>query len=248
MLFGSPEQMMLWVIVVGPTLLFALWAQYMVKSTFNKYNRIGTSSGLTGAEAAARMLSSSGLEIVATPEEAAGRKNAVAVVGIGGFLSDHYDPSAKVLRLSPEVYSGRSISSVGVACHEAGHALQHATGYAPLSLRSAMVPMASFGSNLAMPLVLIGLILHMFFLAKLGLIFFAAAVVFTLVTLPVEFNASNRAKAAVASFGLIRTQEEQRGVASVLNAAALTYVAAAASAIANLLYLAMIVFGGGRRD
>jgi len=238
----------LWLLLVVPTLILTIWAQVKTSAAFKKYSRIANSADMSGAEAAAYMLQGSGIEVVSSSETAKAQANAVSIESVGGFLSDHYDPRSKVLRLSPQVYGGRSLASVGVACHEAGHALQHARGYAPLALRSLMVPVATFGSNLAMALILIGLIIQpLHVLAIVGLLFFAAAVAFTIITLPVEFNASSRAKAALSNFGIIRTAEEQRGVAAVLDAAALTYVAAAAAAIANLLYYALLVFGGGRR-
>jgi Zn-dependent membrane protease YugP len=217
---------------------------------FKKYAQVGNSSNLSGAEAAATMLQESGIRIVSSEEAERSKEGSgvVAIESVGGFLTDHYDPRSRVLRLSPQVYSGRSLSSVGVACHEAGHALQHAHGYAPLALRSAMVPVATFGSNAAFPLILVGLILPAFkFLAVLGLLMFAAAVLFTIVTLPVEFNATSRAKAALLNTGIIRGPGEREGVANVLNAAALTYVAAAAAALGNLIYYAVLIFGG-RRD
>ncbi|HUU43588.1 MAG TPA: zinc metallopeptidase, partial [Planctomycetota bacterium] len=165
------------------------------------------------------------------------------------WLSDHYDPRSKTLRLSPEVHGGRSVASVGVAAHEAGHALQHAHGYAPMSLRSAFVPVATFGSWLAFPLIFIGFLFASLELMKWGIILFGAIVVFQLITLPVEFNASKRAKAALANSGIVVTEEEAHGVSAVLSAAALTYVAAAVAALAQLLYF-LLRSGllGGRRD
>lgn len=239
--------MLLYLLILGPPILIALYAQMKTSSAFKKYSQVGTTSGVSGAEAAAMMLQSQGIEVVSSPEAAKQRDNAVAIESIGGFLTDHYDPRAKVLRLSPQVYSGRSISAVGVACHEAGHALQHAQSYAFLNMRSAMVPVVSFGSNLAPWLIIIGLAISLAKLAVFGLVLYVAVVAFTLVTLPVEFNASNRAKAALANIGVIRLPAEQRGVAAVLDAAALTYVAAAITAIAHMIYWAMLVFGG-RRD
>jgi hypothetical protein len=174
------------------------------------------------------------------------------------MLSDHYDPRAKTLRLSPGVYQSRSVAAMGIACHEAGHALQDAQGYAPLGLRTMLVPVVSFGSRLAMPLILGGMLMSMFLrgaggdfgflIAQLGVVAFAAVVVFQLVTLPVEFDASNRAKRQLMSLGIIQSQQEAGGVAAVLNAAALTYVAAAATALAQLLYFAMRLGLLGRRD
>ena len=237
----------LWFIIVGPTLILAIWAQFRVKRAYGKYGQVGSSSGLSGAEAAAAMLRDQGVEVVSSGEAARTTDNAVAIEATRGFLSDHYDPRARVLRLSPDVHGGRSLASVGIACHEAGHALQHARGYAPLQLRSVMVPVASFGSWVAFPIIIVGFLLHAAQLILLGIIAFAALVVFQLVTLPVEFDASSRAKKALYQMGIISGPAEAQGVASVLNAAALTYVAAVVSSIATLLYYIMI-FTGVSRD
>ena len=226
-------------IFVGPALLLSMYASFKVKSAFNKYSKIATASGLTGAQAAGNMLRSEGV-------------TNVEIEPTKGFLSDHYDPRTKTLRLSPDVYSGRSVSSVGVAAHEAGHALQHAGGYAPLKLRSAIVPAASLGSKLAWPLLIIGGIIMYtgsvfgLVMVKIGIIFFSVAVGFQLITLPVEFNASKRALNALSSSGMLM-EEEVSGARKVLNAAALTYVAAAATAVLQLLYF-LLRFGllGGR--
>ncbi len=226
-------------IFVGPALLLSMYASFKVKSAFKKYSKVATSSGLTGAQAAANMLKSEGV-------------TNVEIEPTKGFLSDHYDPRTKTLRLSPDVYSGRSVASVGVAAHEAGHALQDAGGYAPLKLRSAIVPAASIGSKLAWPLLIIGGIIMYtgsvfgLVMVKIGIIFFSLAVAFQLVTLPVEFNASKRALNALSSSGMLM-EEEVSGARKVLNAAALTYVAAAATAVLQLLYF-LLRFGllGGR--
>lgn len=238
--------MYLYFIFVGPAILFAMWAQYKVKSSFNKYNRVGNSSGLTGAEAAATMLQGMGLQIVESAKTAQTMTNAVAIERSSGFLSDHYDPKKKVLRLSPKVYEGRSLSSVGVACHEAGHAIQHAQNYSPLELRNIMVPVVSIGSWAAFPIIILGAILSIYPLVLLGIGVFAALVVFQIITLPVEFNASKRAKHALLQLGVINGPNEQKGIAAVLDAAALTYVAAVVSSISTLIYYIMI-FTGGRR-
>jgi Zn-dependent membrane protease YugP len=221
-------------LLLGPCLLLSLWASWRVKRAFAKYSRVSTSSGMSGAEAAAEMLSRAGL---------AGR---VSIERVQGFLSDHYDPRSKVLRLSPPVYEGRNLAAVGVACHEAGHALQDATHYAPLALRNAIVPTASIGSNLGVWLVILGAIFHSFNMAVIGLVLFAAVVVFQLVNLPVEFNASARAKQMMPQMGVIGGAAESRAVATVLDAAAMTYVAATITAVMELLYWAMLVFGGRR--
>ena len=238
----------LYFIMILPALLLALWAQSKVKSAYAKYSRIGNSSNMTGAEAAAEMLEGVGIPVVSSAAAAKRSNRAVAIEETQGFLSDHYDPRSRVLRLSPNVYRGRSIASVGIACHEAGHALQHAQGYAALELRNLMVPVAQFGSPLAMPLIFLGFLLKTFALVKIGLILFTAIVVFQIVTLPVEFNASARARQLLTDTGLLYSEEERRGVNSMLNAAAFTYVAALLVAILNVLRFALMVVGlGGRR-
>jgi Zn-dependent membrane protease YugP len=239
--------MYLWVIIVGPTLLLALYAQYRVHSAFTKYSKVGNSSNMTGAEAAATMLRNQGIRVVESAEAARLTRGAVAIESVGGFLTDHYDPRTRVLRLSPKVYGGRSLASVGVACHEAGHALQHAHGYAPLELRTAIVPIASFGSWASFPLIIAGVVFSAMGLIYAGILPFSLIVVFQIVTLPTEFNASSRAKEALSQTGVIRYPAEQQGVSAVLNAAALTYVAAVVSSIATLIYYLMI-FSGNSRD
>jgi Zn-dependent membrane protease YugP len=226
----------LYLIIVGPTMLLALWAQMRVKSAFGKWSQVPASSRMTGAQAAQRMLQGAGL-------------TDVGIEPAHGFLSDHYDPRVKKLRLSANVYEGRSVAAMGIACHEAGHALQHAKGYAPLQLRTAFLPVASIGSWLAWPLIMIGLMLQSSNLAVAGIVLFAGVVLFQMVTLPVEFDASNRAKEQLRSLGIIQSNQDAGGVAAVLNAAALTYVAATVAAIAQLLYFAMRAgLLGGRRD
>src|SRR5660397_180481 len=198
-------------ILLVPAIVLSLYAQYKVKTTFNKYSKVPSAQGLTGAQAARRLLDSAGLQDVQI-EAASGR------------LSDHYDPRSRVLRLSKDVGGKNSLASLGVAAHEAGHALQHAQGYGPMRLRSALVPAASLGSNLGM---------------ILGIVLFSAAVFFTVVTLPVEINASQRAMKQLTSHGILVSQEAA-GAQKVLNAAALTYVAAALMAILNLVRLILI--------
>jgi Zn-dependent membrane protease YugP len=232
-------------VFLAPALLLTFVAQARLKSAYGKWSRIEASSRMSGAEAAQHMLRQAGVADV-------------TVEPVQGMLSDHYDPRAKTLRLSPGVYQSRSVAAMGIACHEAGHALQDAQGYAPLGLRTMLVPVVSFGSRLAMPLILGGMLMSMFLrgaggdfgflIAQLGVVAFAAVVVFQLVTLPVEFDASNRAKRQLMSLGIIQSQQEAGGVAAVLNAAALTYVAAAATALAQLLYFAMRLGLLGRRD
>jgi len=221
-------------IMIGPALLLSLWATYKVKSTFARYSKIGAGSGLTGARVARTILDRNGLHDVAIEE---GR----------GFLSDHYDPKARRLRLSPDVYHSSSLAAIGVAAHEAGHALQHAEKYAPLSLRQTMIPLGAFGSNFAWILLMLGLFLNALSLIKLGILLFAAAVLVTIVTLPVEFNASRRAKVMISDYGLV-TVDEAAGAGKVLDAAAMTYVAAAITAILQLLYFLMRFGLLGRDD
>lgn len=222
--------------LVGPTILLALYAQFKVKSAYATYSRIGNSRGISGAEAAAEIL----------------RRNNVYDVSIEmtqGWLSDHYDPTSKTLRLSPDVYSGHSLASVGIAAHEAGHALQHAQSYALLGLRSFIAPMAQLG-NLAVGIAVMGLFFKYSGLILVGVVAYFLITVFQLITLPVEFNASDRAEKALLSTGILTRQDEADGVHAVLSAAAMTYVAATLSAVMNLLYFAMRagLLGGGRDD
>ncbi len=216
-----------------PALLLGFWAQAKVQGAFKKYSQVRTYAGLTGAEVARRFLDSNGL-------------NNVQIEQTRGFLSDNYDPRGKVLRLSPDVYQSNSVAAAGVAAHEAGHAVQDATGYAPLALRSVMVPAVTVGSWLGPIMFIVGLLLQFTPIAWAGLILFGAVAVFALVTLPVEFNASARAKAWLATSGVIYNQEN-KGVNAVLDAAALTYVAAAIQAISTLLYYAFLLMGSRRR-
>lgn len=223
-------------LIVGPAMLLALWAQMKVKGSYDKWSRYAASSGLTGAQAAARMLQNAGIRDVTVEQ-------------VQGFLSDHYDPRAKKLRLSPGVYASNSVAAMGIACHEAGHALQHAHGYAPLALRNAIVPMAQIGSWLAWPMIMFGMMLQMQQLAMLGVIAFSGLVLFQMITLPVEFDASNRAKEQIRTLGVVHSDTEAKGVAAVLDAAALTYVAATVTAVATLLYFALrLGLFGSRRD
>lgn len=222
----------LYILFSLPALLLGFWAQMKVKSAFNKYSKIRSYIGLTGAEVARRMLNSNGLQNVAVEETR-------------GMLSDHYDPKAKKLRLSPDVFRNSSIAAAGIAAHEAGHAIQDQNQYAPLKFRSAMVPSVQFGSWLG-PLIFIGgLLLQWESLAWVGIGLFGLTAIFALVTLPVEFNASNRAKAWLTTSGVIYG-EESKGINKVLDAAALTYVAAAIQAITTLLYYAFLLMGRSR--
>lgn len=218
---------MTYVVFVLPALFIAMWAQFNVTSTFKKYSKVPSDRGLTGYEAARRILDSHGLrhiEVVQTP----------------GELTDHYDPRANVIRLSSSVYDAHTAAAVGVAAHEAGHALQYADGYFPIKLRTAIIPVANLGSRLALPLVLLGLLFSFMPLAYLGIIFFCAAVLFQLVTLPVEFNASRRAITVMGESNM-QSEEGLKASGKVLRAAALTYVAALFVSLANLLRLLVIV-------
>jgi Zn-dependent membrane protease YugP len=213
-------------IIVLPAILLALYAQLRVRSTYGKYSQVPITNGMTGADAAAEILRRHGLP-------------GLRIERIDGTLTDHYDPRTRVLRLSSDVYDGASVAAVGVAAHESGHALQHADQYGPLMLRSAIVPVTQFGSWLAWPIFLIGFMFHSGTFMQLGILVFSAFVAFTVITLPVEFDASRRALRVLGSEHLM-TDAELRGVRSVLGAAALTYVAAAASAILQLLRLVLL--------
>lgn len=204
----------------------SIWAQFRVKGTFNKYTQVPIQSGMTGYEAARRMLDANGLYDV-------------PVEPVQGVLSDHYDPTKRVVRLSEPVYYERSISAVSVACHEVGHAIQHQQSYSMLVIRHRMFPLVNFTSGIAPFLLIAGFLFGAMNLVGVGIIFFSAAVAFQLVTLPVEFNASNRARDLMISEGFI-TNDEERGVAKVLNAAALTYVAAALISVLELIRYIMI--------
>jgi hypothetical protein len=223
----------LYMMMIAPTFILSLVAQGWVKSAFRKYGKIANRRGMTGAEAARRILDASGL-------------TSVTIEPAKGFLSDHYDPRTKVLRLSPDVYSRPSLAAVGVAAHEAGHALQDAKEYTPLKIRSALVPAAQFGSKLAFPLIFLGFILNAVGMIKVGVVLFSGAVLFQVVTLPVEFNASSRAMTALAGTGIL-SGDELTGARKVLSAAAMTYIAAAITAVVQLLYFAMRagLLGGG---
>ena len=215
----------LYLIMIVPALLLSIYAQVKVKSTYSKFSQVPTFRGVTGAQAAQMILKASGV-------------HDVSIEITRGFLSDHYDPRSKVLRLSESVYAGNSIASVGVAAHEAGHAIQDAFAYAPLKLRSALVLVSNLGSNLSWPLLIIGFIFMSQSLILAGILFFTLAVLFQIITLPVEFNASSRALTALPATGIL-SEDEVKGARKVLSAAALTYVAAASAAILQLLYFIM---------
>ena len=225
----------LYLVFAVPAFILSMLASFFVKSTFNKYSQVMSSSGLTGAQAADTMLKASGVYDV-------------RIEHVSGFLSDHYDPSANVLRLSDAVYGSQSLSALGVACHEAGHALQKANHYAPMGLRSMLVVPANIGSKFSYVLIALGAAMQAPFLVNAGLILFSAAVAFSVVTLPVEWDASARAKKALVTAGILQPAERSHA-GSVLNAAFMTYIAGAVSSLATLLYylLRAGVIGGGRR-
>ena len=227
-----------YVVLVLPCVLFSLIASSSVNSTFKKYSQQFSRRGITGALAAERVLRANGVY-------------GVQITRVSGNLTDHFDPKANVIRLSDSVYGSTSTAAIGVACHEAGHAVQYAQSYGPIKLRTAIIPVTNIGSKLAMPLILIGLLLSAFEQVSFGFVYlgiacFGLSLVFQLITLPVEFNASRRAMRAIEDGGLL-TEEEQRGARKTLTAAAMTYVAATAVALAQLLRLIMI-FGRRRSD
>jgi len=224
-------------LIVLPCVILSMWASSSVNSTFNKYAKVMSIRRLTGAEAAQRVLSANGVR-------------GVRIERISGNLTDHYDPKTNVIRLSDSVHSSTSVAAIGVACHEAGHAVQYAQNYGPIKLRAAIIPITNFGSRIAMPLILAGILFSFLgsfsdVLVLLGIAAFSLSLVFQLVTLPVEFNASRRAMETISSAELL-TEEEQIGAKKTLTAAALTYVAATAVALAQLIRL-ISLFGNRRR-
>lgn len=227
-----------YIVLVLPCLILSLWASAKVNSTFKKYSQQRTLRGLTAQEAAMRVLSANGV-------------SGVRIERVSGNLTDHYDPRANVIRLSDSVYDNTSTAAIGVACHEAGHAVQYAQDYAPIKLRSAIIPVTNIGSKLAMPLILLGILfsgLGQFSdtIIYIGIACFGLSVVFQFATLPVEFNASHRALQTIESTGIL-TEEEQKGARKTLTAAAMTYVAATATALAQLLRL-IVLFGRRNND
>ena len=227
---------MTYIILVLPCIILSIWASSNVNSTFKKYSQQHSIRCITGAEAAQRVLSANGV-------------SGVRIERVGGNLTDHFDPRTNVIRLSDSVYSSTSTAAIGVACHEAGHAVQYAQSYAPIKLRAAVIPITNIGSKLAMPLILLGILFSAiadmsYTLVYLGIACFGLSLVFQLITLPVEFNASRRAMQAIESANIL-TDEEQKGARKTLTAAAMTYVAATAVALAQLLRLIAIF---GRRD
>lgn len=226
-----------YLVLVLPCVILAMWASANVNSTFKRYAQVYSYRRITGAQAAERVLRANGV-------------TNVRIERVSGHLTDHYDPKANVIRLSDAVYDSHSVASIGVACHEAGHAVQYAQSYVPIKLRAAIIPITNIGSKLAMPLILLGVLLSFGESVSYGFVYagiacFGLSLVFQLVTLPVEFNASRRAMNAIAEGNLL-SEDEQRGARKTLSAAALTYVAATAVSLAQLLRL-LLIFGGGRR-
>jgi Zn-dependent membrane protease YugP len=228
-MFLSP----IWLLFAIPGLVLSIWAQAKVRGAVKKYSKVTTARGVTGAQVARSLLDDQGLYDVDVEEAT-------------GFLSDHYDPRSKTLRLSQDVYRQPSIAAAGIAAHEMGHAIQDKNGYFPLQIRTAFVPIARFGSSLAPWLFIAGFLLRLTPLAWIGVVLFGVAVIFTLVTLPVEFDASKRAKKLLVSNGIL-VGDEIKGVDKVLDAAALTYVAAAVAAVGQLIYYVFLLGGGRRR-
>lgn len=227
-----------YVILVLPCLILSLWASARVNSTFKKYSGKRSTRGITGADAARRVLQSNGV-------------TGVTIQRVGGNLTDHYDPKANIIRLSESVYDSSSVAAIGVAAHEAGHAVQYAQGYGPIHIRAAIIPITNLGSKLAMPLILLGILFGLaselsYVFVYAGIACFGFSLIFQLVTLPVEFNASHRAMLAIQETGML-TEEEQYGAKKTLSAAAMTYVAATAVALAQLLRL-ISIFGRRSRD
>lgn len=225
----------LYILFIAPALLLSLWASWRTKSNFKKYSRVPTARGISGAQAAAELLQVAGI-------------SDVKITRTRGMLSDHYNPISKTLALSEGVYDSRSVAAVGIAAHEAGHAIQHARKYAPLWLRSVLVPTANIGSSIGYLVMFLGLILASQNMVLFGALLFSAVLLFQIVTLPVEFDASNRAKALLSSQGIIAANEKI-GVNKVLNSAAMTYVAAVVSTLMTLLYFLLRAgLLGGRND
>lgn len=230
----------LYLILVLPAVIFSLWASIRVNTTFKKYSKIRSMRGITGAEAARRVLDANGLQHIRIEQ-------------IPGNLTDHYDPRSDVIRLSESVYGNTSVAAVGVACHEAGHAVQHAANYAPVKIRAAIIPVTNIGSRLAIPLIILGILLNslasapeFLVIAYIGVACYGLCTLFQLVTLPTEFDASRRALRCIESYGILGS-EEIGGARRVLTAAAITYVAALAVSLMQLLRLFLMVSGNSRR-
>ncbi|MGD0857427.1 MAG: zinc metallopeptidase [Dehalococcoidia bacterium] len=233
--------MLLYLIIMAPALIFMIYAQIKVNSTYKKFSKVYNQRGITGAQAASQLLKDNGL-------------GNVPIEVVQGKLTDHYDPTKKVLRLSPDVANTASVAAIGIAAHEVGHAVQHQTKYGFMGIRSALVPAANIGSTFGWILIIVGVLLMGLsqamaefgtLIATVGVLLFAAAVLFTLITLPVEFNASSRARTMIKQTGLLVGQEYD-GASAVLSAAALTYVAAMLQAVAQLLYFVLMIFGARR--
>ena len=220
-----------YLVLVLPAVLLAMWAQANVKSTFAKYSKVASKRGMTGFDAARRILDANGL-------------SHVRIASVQGDLTDHFNPSDNTVYLSDTVHSVRSVAAIGVAAHEAGHAVQPAVGYSPMKLRAAIIPITNIGSNLAMPLILLGIVLSIPEIALIGVAAFGLSTLFQLITLPVEFNASRRALEALEG---TLDNEERAQAKKVLTAAALTYVAALAVSLANLIRLLLLVRGRDNR-
>ncbi len=225
---------MTYIVLVLPALIFAMYAQSKVNTTFRKYSGVANKHGYTGADVARRILDMNGL-------------NNVLIERVAGNLTDHFDPKTNIVRLSDSTYSSTSVAAIGVAAHEVGHAIQHAVGYTPIKIRNSIVPVVQIASYAAWPLAILGIIMSFSSLANFGVILFGLVVLFQLITLPVEFNASNRALSTLGDNAIL-DNEELAASKKVLSAAAMTYVASAAVAIANLLRLLSIVGGGRNRD
>lgn len=230
----------LYLILVLPAVIFSLWASIRVNTTFKKYSKIRSMRGITGAEAARRVLDANGLQHIRIEQ-------------IPGNLTDHYDPRSDVIRLSESVYGNTSVAAVGVACHEAGHAVQHAANYAPVKIRAAIIPVTNIGSRLAIPLIILGILLNslasapeFLVIAYIGVACYGLCTLFQLVTLPTEFDASRRALRCIESYGILGS-EEIGGARRVLTAAAMTYVAALSVSLMQLLRLFLMVSGNSRR-
>lgn len=228
----------LYLILVLPAVIFSLWASIRVNTTFKKYSKIRSMRGITGAEAARRVLDANGLQHIRIEQ-------------IPGNLTDHYDPRSDVIRLSASVYGNTSVAAIGVACHEAGHAVQHAENYVPVKIRAAIIPVTNIGSRLAIPLIILGILLNMLapeflVIAYIGVACYGLCALFQLVTLPTEFDASRRALRCIESYGILGS-DEIGGARRVLTAAAMTYVAALAVSLMQLLRLFLMVSGNSRR-
>lgn len=230
----------LYLILVLPAVIFSLWASIRVNTTFKKYSKIRSMRGITGAEAARRVLDANGLQHIRIEQ-------------IPGNLTDHYDPRSDVIRLSESVYGNTSVAAIGVACHEAGHAVQHAENYVPVKIRAAIIPVTNIGSRLAIPLIILGILLNslasapeFLVIAYIGVACYGLCTLFQLVTLPTEFDASRRALRCIESYGILGS-EEIGGARRVLTAAAMTYVAALAVSLMQLLRLFLMVSGNSRR-